>query len=130
DRFIVQVDQELWAEVSMETFSGSTGAGRSQGVATDGQSWFFSWRLGLERTDSSFNSNKTNSLAIPLALALAGSNHIGDIDVDGNTLWAPVEDGNAYKKPYLVEYDATSLNPGTTHALSNTLLTSGVPWVA
>ena len=45
-------------------------------------------------------------------------------------LWAPIEDGNAYKKPYLVEYDTGSLNPGATHALSSTLLTKGVPWVA
>jgi hypothetical protein len=130
DRFIRQVDSELWSEKSFETFSTSASAVRSQGVTTNGTAWFFSWRLGLERTDLSYNTTKSNSLAIPLALGLAGSNHIGDIDLDGNTLWAPIEDGSAYAHPYLVEFDATTLTAGTQHALSTTMLTKGVPWVS
>lgn len=130
DGFIRQVDGELWAEKSFDTFSATDSAFRSQGVTTNGQSWFFSWRLGFEKTDLAFNTtDSSHHLAIPLALALAGSNHIGDIDLNGNTLWAPIEDGTAYQKPYLVEYDATTLTAGATHLLSNTLLTQGVPWV-
>lgn len=130
DRFIRQMDHELWSQKSLDTFNGTTGGTRSQGVVSNGTSWFFSWTYGLERTDLAFNVTKSNTLAIPLALSIAGSNHIGDIDLNGNTLWAPIEDGSAYAKPYLVEYDATTLVAGTTHALSNTLLTKGVPWVA
>ena len=130
DRFIRQVDGELWAEKSFETFGTAASAARSQGVTSNGTAWFFSWRLGLERTDLSFNTTKSNTLAIPLALGLAGSNHIGDIDLNGNTLWVPIEDGSAYQHPYLVEYDATTLTAGTQHLLSNTMLTKGVPWVA
>lgn len=130
DRFIRQVDFELWSQTSVDTFNGTTGGTRSQGCVSNGTSWFFSWTYGLERTDLAFSVTKSNTLAIPLALSLAGSNHIGDIDLNGNTLWAPIEDGSGYQKPYLVEYDATTLTAGATHLLSNTLLTKGVPWVA
>ena len=131
DRFIDQVDSELWAQIGLDTFTGLVAYGRSQGVTTDGASWFFSYQYGLERTDLSYNSQQTNNLAIPASLSLTqGSNHIGDIDLNGTTLWAPIEDGSAYQHPYLVEYDATNLSAGATHALSNTLLTKGVPWVA
>lgn len=130
DRFIVQVDSELWAQLGLDTFTGLVAYGRSQGVTTNGASWFFSYQYGLQRTDLAYNVQQSNLLAIPGSLAGMGSNHIGDIDLNGTTLWAPVEDGTAYQHPYLVEYDATSLSAGATHALSNTLLTKGVPWVA
>ncbi len=131
DRFIRQVDGELWAEKSFDTFNTADSAARSQGVTTNGTYWWFSWRFGLQRTDLSFSTLNSNSpTAIPLALGLLGCNHIGDIDLNGNTLWAPIEDGSAYQHPHLVEFDATTLTAGTTHALSTTMLTKGVPWVA
>ena len=129
DRFIRQVDDEVWAQLGLDLFSGTTALKRGQGVATDGTSWFFSGTLSLEKTDLQFNTQVSNGLAIPVTLALAGSNHIGDIDVYGGTLYAPIEDGSAYQNPKLVKFD-TSLNAGTIYAIPQALQTKGVPWVA
>jgi hypothetical protein len=131
DNFIRQFDAELWSEIGKDTFTGATAGVRSQGCAYDGMHWYFSWQYGLERDDLMFNVQKSNTVAIPPALALAdGSNHIGGIDVLNGTLYAPVEDGSAYKHPYIVAYDTTGLTSGNTYPLSNTMLTQGVPWVA
>jgi hypothetical protein len=130
DRFIRQVDDEVWAERSLDTFSGTTALTRGQGVASDGTSWFFSGTLSLEKTDLTFNRQVGNGLAIPLALSVGlGSNHIGDIDVFNGTLWAPIEDGSGYTNPRVVQYDL-NLNSGTVFTVSRTLQTQGVPWVA
>ncbi len=133
DRFIRQVDDETWAQLpTIDSFSGSTALGRGQGVATDGVSWFFSGTLSLERTNLELTkSEKSNPVAIPFLLGLAGSDHIGDIDVVNGTLYAPIEDGSKnYANPKVVTYNPQSLSPGTTYSISNTLQTKGVPWVA
>ena len=130
DGFIRQMDAEVWMQVGIDTFTGLTAEGRSEGCATDGQSWYFSWRLGLEHDDFSYNAQKTLSLAIPAPLALAGESHIGDIDLLGSTLYAPIEDSGHFVAPKIVLYDAATLTSGAVYSLSNTLLTHGVPWVA
>jgi hypothetical protein len=131
DRFIRQVDDEVWTQLGLDTFSGTTALQRGQGVATDGQSWYFSGTLSLEKTDLQFNTQTSNSLAIPLTLALTlGSNHIGDIDVYNGTLYAPIEDGSAYQNPRLVQYGAQNLSAGTVFTIPQALQTKGVPWVA
>ncbi len=131
DAMIRQVDDETWAEARVDAFGGATALRRGQGVATDGTSWFFSGTASLERTDDQFNTLDSNSLAIPLALALKGSDHIGDIDVLGDTLYAPIEDGRThYANPKVVTFGASSLSAQTTYSVSNTLQTQGVPWVA
>lgn len=129
DRFIRQVDDELWAQLGLDAFNGTTALKRGQGVASDGQSWFFSGTLSLEKTDLQFNTQVSNALAIPVSLAIAGSNHIGDIDVSGGTLYAPIEDGSAYQNPKLVKFDL-NLNAGTVYSIPQALQTAGVPWVA
>ncbi len=130
DAFIRQIDGEQWQEVGKDTFTGATAGVRSQGCATDGASWYFSWRYGLERDDLAFASQKSALYAIPPAIAATGSDHIGDIDVLGTTLYAPIEDSAHYMAPKIVQYDTASLTAGTIFPLSNTLLTEGVPWVA
>jgi len=129
DRFIRQVDDEVWAQLGLDTFSGATALKRGQGVATDGTSWYFSGTLSLEKTDLQFNTQVSNGFAIPLTLSIAGSNHIGDIDVYGGTLYAPIEDGSGYMNPKLVKFD-TMLNAGTVYSIPHALQTQGVPWVA
>lgn len=127
--FVRQMDSETWAQTGMDTWSDITAERRSQGVATDGTYWYFSWQLGLGKTDLTYNEIMKNNLAIPPLLQAAGSNHIGDIDVWNSILYAPVEDGSGYKAPKIVLYDL-ELNSGKIYDLSNTLLTKGVPWVA
>jgi hypothetical protein len=128
--FIAQMDGEVWAQIAVDTFTGLVAGQRSQGAATDGSAYYFSWRLGFDRTDLAYNSQKTNALAIPLALSLLGCNHIGDVDYWGGVLYAPIEDGSAYQHPHLAFYDPSTLTAGNTYALPTTLLTKGVPWVA
>ncbi|MGZ6142126.1 MAG: hypothetical protein ACXWLM_02250 [Myxococcales bacterium] len=131
DDFVRQVDGEEWQETSVDTFSTADSAVRSQGVANDGQSWFFSWRLGLSRTALDYAVEASRTAAIPATLALQdGENHIGDIDVLGQTLYAPFEDGSKYDHPRVAFYDAQSLSFLSSVALDVALQPDGVPWVA
>jgi hypothetical protein len=121
-----------WHQVQDVTFYAADALLRSQGMATDGRDLFFSWQGGLLHTTADGRLPLGASpVAIPLDLALHGSNHIGDIDVRGHTLYAPIEDGGGYARPYLVLYDTRTLLPtGVRYLLPRPLLTEGVPWVA
>jgi hypothetical protein len=130
DRFIREVDSEEWAESSRDTFGPVESAVRSQGVATDGTSWFFSWRYGLQRTDSAYSVQKNNDTAIPAQLALSGSDHIGDIDVGGGVLYAGIEDSKAYAHPRVGLFDAASLQFQKSYDLPVARQPDGVPWIA
>lgn len=131
DRFIRQVDDEAWDVGTGTSFTLPDALYRGQGVATDGTSWFFSSTNHLQRTNQAFESQVDNAQPIPTAIAQEGGNHIGDIDVYDGLLYAPIEDGSAYLHPYIVTYDADTLQPtGKSYALPQNLLTEGVPWVA
>jgi hypothetical protein len=129
DSFITAIDSEVWTQMSSTQFTGLTGGVRSQGVTTDGTSWYFSWRYGFDVTDTSYNSIRSNPTAIPLAATLVGDNHIGDIDFLNGVLWAPLEDGNAYMNPNVCPFDPQTLSCSTLHGINNTLSTQGVPYV-
>jgi hypothetical protein len=131
DRFIRQVDDELWEEPSDTDFLLPDALYRGQGVATDGTSWFFSATNHLQRTNQAFESQVDNADPLPLDIFKLGGNHIGDIDVLDGKLYAPIEDGPDYLNPYIVTYDAETLEPtGESFLLPQELLTEGVPWVA
>jgi len=131
DRFIRQVDDEAWKKGTGTSFGLPDALYRAQGVATDGRSWFFSSTNHLQRTNQSFESQVDNVQPIPTDIAKQGGDHIGDIDVYGGLLYAPIEDGPDYLHPYVVTYDAKSLQPtGRSYPLPQKLLTQGVPWVA
>lgn len=127
--FLAAFDGEAWTETSKDTFNLLQAALRGQGVATDGTSWFFSGTTGLEKTDATFGKVASNAFAIPLNLAVAGSDHIGDIDVYNGTIYAPVED-KTYKAPKVVLYDPSSLTSGQVFDVPWDLQTKGVPWIA
>lgn len=123
-----------WVETGRVEFHGTDGYFRSQGVASDGNSLFFSWNLGLIRTAIDAPSvplvDKSTS-AIPDDLDESGHNHIGDIDVADGILYAPIEDGPAYEEPWVVLYDAETLEPtGDRYLLPVTVQRDGVPWIA
>jgi hypothetical protein len=130
DRFVAQIDDEAWGQVGLDTFSGLDALPRGQGVATDGTNFWFSGTVMLERTDLAFNRAQLSAYAIPLQLASAGSNHIGDIDVSNGTLWAPLEDGSGYQHPKVVQFNPQTLSAGTVYDIPQALQTQGVPWVA
>ena len=131
DRFIRLVDDEAWEEGSVDAFGLPELVARTQGVATDGSSWFFSSSNHLQRTNLSYAPLVENAMPIPDAIRVLGGNHIGDIDYHDGLLYAPIEDGSDYLHPYVVTYDAKTLEPtGTTYLLEQTVQTEGVPWVA
>lgn len=104
-----------------------------QGIASDGESLWFSWNFGLSRNDPAltrtFAADCLN--AIPPALKASGHNHIGDIDVHKGILYAPIEDGPGYLSPWVALYDAATLRfTGRAFELDRDYLTEGVPWVA
>ena len=131
ERFIRLIDDEAWTAGTVTQFLLPDAVYRAQGVATDGKSWFFSSTNHLQRTNQAFESQVDNVVPIPSDIAQQGGNHIGDIDVHGGLLYAPIEDGPAYLHPYIVTYDAETLEPtGKSYLLPQALLTKGVPWVA
>ena len=117
--------------VSYENFGLFEAVPRYQGVTTDGESWYYSWNFGLQRTDLKHKITASNFIAVPLKFLLAGSNHIGGISVYGGKLYCPLEDGSDYLKPYILVYDAKTLKyTGEFYLLPQALHKEGVPWVA
>lgn len=130
DRFVSETDSEEWQEVSRDRFSTQESAVRSQGITADGASVFFSWRLGLERTDLAYATLQRNTAAIPGPLALSGNDHIGDLDVLDGTLYTGLEDSKTYAHPRLALFDAATLRFQKSFDLPLSLQPDGVPWVA
>ncbi|MYN18291.1 PEP-CTERM sorting domain-containing protein [Rugamonas sp. FT107W] len=107
-----------------------TGLYRSQGMATDGKQWFFSWQYGLERANDNFDSVQRNSSltlagglkpGIPAALMAQGLNHIGDIDYHNGVIYASLDSTAGYTKPHVALFNASDLSyTGKTYALGGT----------
>lgn len=142
-----------WRLVGTDTFKAPAGLIRSQGVASNGDGWVFSWQGGVSRTDDAYHTFAVNTLPPQLAVNQPaidpasgrnhiGGTHIGDVDVHDGVLYAPVEDGgeNAqvtrlnnpeYQHPYVALYDAKTLAyTGRSYPLPLELQAAGVPWVA
>src|SRR5690242_943923 len=61
-----------------------------QGIARIPGGWVFSVNDALFRADDKYRETKRLAPAIPPQYAARGFNHIGDIDVVGNTIYAPL----------------------------------------
>lgn len=125
---------DAWSLVGTDNFylqsppNSFTGLYRSQGMATDGTQWFFSWQYGLERADNAFNSVQRNSAfslsdgltpGIPTALLAQGLDHIGDIDYYNGVIYASLDSTKGYTKPHVALFNASDLSyTGTTYALT------------
>jgi len=119
---------EKWALVDVSQFFlhnppfSFTGLYRSQGMATDGEQWFFSWQYGLERADDAFNSIQRNSSVdivngapslnpgIPADLLSQGFDHIGDIDYKDGIIYASLDTTNGYTNGHVALYSASDLS--------------------
>jgi hypothetical protein len=105
-----------------------TGLYRTQGMATDGRDWFFSWQFGLEKTDHEFNTILRNSSVtlplnvvpgIPTALLAQGLDHIGDIDYHNGIIYASLDTTNGYTNGHVALYNASDLSyTGITYELT------------
>jgi hypothetical protein len=140
-----------WKLVGSDTFRGHDALLRSQGVASNGAGWIFSWQGGLERTLDNYTPMALGTLPPQLAVAPSftpdgrnhvGDNHIGDIDYHDGLIYAPVEDGGQsfgplklnepeYQSPHIALYDARTLAyTGVSYPLDAAIHEAGVPWVA
>ncbi|GAC1410439.1 MAG: hypothetical protein NVSMB57_04210 [Actinomycetota bacterium] len=140
---------ESWKQVGRDEFR-AQGLQRSQGAASDGTGWIFSWQGGVSRTDDHYIEHAANTLPpepfLEPQVQTDGTNHvgpthIGDVDVSGGIIYASVEDGHEkagpltinkpeYQHPYVALYDATTLLYLRSYKLPLNLQEAGVPWVA
>ncbi|HIV72648.1 MAG TPA: PEP-CTERM sorting domain-containing protein [Candidatus Aquabacterium excrementipullorum] len=125
---------DTWSLVGTDNFylhnpPGSfTGVYRTQGMASSGDNWIFSWQYGLEITDGGFNTlQRSGSLSlstgitpgIPSSLLAQGLDHIGDIDVHNGIIYASLDSTNGYKQPHVALFNASDLSyTGTSYALT------------
>ncbi|MBI3202357.1 MAG: hypothetical protein HYZ29_12525 [Myxococcales bacterium] len=131
DAFIRQIDDEEWTQEDGWTFVFPDSVYHGQGVASDGKSWIFSSANHLLRSGPAFEELATNPQPVPKVVRDAGGKHIGDIDVHEGLLYAPIEDAPAFEHPYIVTYDAKTLEPtGDNRLLPKARQPDGVPWVA
>jgi hypothetical protein len=63
----------------------------NQGIARVSDGWILSANNTLARVDDKFRPKTVKQLAIPTPWRIKGYGHIGDIDVVGNTIYAPFE---------------------------------------
>lgn len=95
-----------------------TGLYRTQGMATDGHRWYFSWQYGLEIADKDFKSILRNSSfqlpanlvpGIPASLLAQGLNHIGDIDYHNGIIYASLDTTDGYTNGHVALFNASNL---------------------
>lgn len=104
----------------------------SQGITNDGEYYYFSGNETLGKADiKSGEIVRMNLDAIPDDLEEMGCNHIGGLSYYNGYVYAAVEDGPEYLNPYIVLYDAETLEfSGTYYRLPENLHVEGVPWCA
>lgn len=104
---------------------------RGQGVTTDGQNFYFSWNLGLTKTDlTGKRTLRQNLIAIPPALLLQGCSHIGGISYHDGKIYCPIEDSQVFGHLYIAVYDAKTLRLLQYKAVPLEDHEFGIPWCA
>jgi hypothetical protein len=95
------------ATVAAETI---VDAAYRQGLARVDDGWIFSLNDGLFRTDDALVQTIVATPAITPELAARGFNHVGDVDVVDNDLYAPLEQPDyTVGTQIMALYDATTL---------------------
>lgn len=105
----------------------------SQDVATDGESYYFSSRWSLIKTELDGETETLMNInAIPKELKdKFGSAHIGGISYWNGTIYAALEDSKVWDYPIVALYDAATLKfTGEYYHLSAELQKNGLPWIA
>lgn len=81
-----------------------------QGIARVRGGWILSGTTALARVDEKLRTSKDVPIAIPNKLRVHGYNHIGDIDVVGNIIYAPLEQVDYERGEQITaRYNATTL---------------------
>lgn len=103
---------------------------RSQGITSDGESYYFSSKTTLIKTDLDARTvTNANYFAIPDELKDLGIAHIGGLSYYNGYIYAGLEDSKVWDYPIVGVYDAESLQLVDYHIMDSELITRGMPWV-
>ncbi len=104
---------------------------RSQGMATDGKTFYFSSKTTIIRTEDDYRTLvNANYSAIPDELSENyGIAHIGGMSYYNGKIYAGLEDSKVWDYPIVGVYDAETLELVEYYILDAELVTRGLPWV-
>lgn len=121
--------EDYYEPVSVQSFGGTDGLLRAQGMTTDGEAFIFSSNYGLIRTELDAKTVIAQRIiAIPPALLALGCKHIGGITYYNGKIYAPIEDSKVFKNLYITTFDAKTLEHIESFALPVEEHENGVPW--
>lgn len=111
---------------------------RSQGIATDGENYYFSGRTTLIKTKSDFRTVvSANYLAIPKDVYDEyNSQHIGGISYYNGKLYGGMEDSKVFEHPLICVFNCDTLELEKYYEMNEKsedgglAIRKGVPWVA
>ena len=103
----------------------------SQGMATDGETLYFSSKTTVIRTEADAKTLiNANYSAIPDELKDLGIAHIGGMSFYNGKIYAGLEDSKVWDYPIVGVYDAETLKLVEYYILDAEVITRGLPWVA
>lgn len=103
---------------------------RSQGITTDGETFYFSSKTTLIRTESDARTLvNANYFAIPDELKELGIAHVGGLSFYNGKIYAGLEDSKVWDYPIVGVYDAESLELVEYYIMDAEKITRGLPWV-
>ncbi len=103
---------------------------RSQGMASDGETLYFSSKTTLIRTESDAKTLiNANYSAIPDELKELGIKHIGGLSYYNGFIYAGLEDSKVWDYPIIGIFDAESLELVDYYIMDSEKITRGLPWV-
>ncbi|MBQ2841625.1 MAG: hypothetical protein IJE72_01160 [Clostridia bacterium] len=102
----------------------------SQGMASDGETLYFSSKTTLIRTeDDAKTLINANYFAIPDELKELGIKHIGGLSFYNGFIYAGLEDSKVWDYPIVGVYDAETLELVDYYIMDAEKITRGLPWV-
>ncbi len=118
--------------LSVSNIAGIGALFRSQGIATDNETLFFSSKTTLLRTELDGKTFVAANLsAIPDELANEyGIAHIGGMSYYNGKLYAGLEDSKVWDYPIVGVFNPDTLELEDYYILDSTVITRGLPWVA
>ena len=103
---------------------------RSQGMTTDGETFYFSSKTTLIRTKTDAKTViDADYSAIPDELKELGIAHIGGLSYYDGYIYAGLEDSKVWDYPIVGVYDAETLDFVDYYILDCETVTRGLPWV-
>ena len=103
---------------------------RSQGMTTDGETFYFSSKTTLIRTKTDAKTViDADYSAIPDELKELGIAHIGGLSCYDGYIYAGLEDSKVWDYPIVGVYDAETLDFVDYYILDCETVTRGLPWV-